>query len=1235
MWDLIKHAKDRGVRVGPGRGSAAGCAVAYCLRITDLDPIRYDLLFERFLNPSRISMPDIDMDFEARFRDEMIRYAAERYGRDHVAQIVTFSTIKARAAVRDAARVLGYPYVVGDKVAKAMPPLVMGRDTPLHACLQEHPKYADGYKMAGELRDMYAADPDAKSVIDVARGLEGLRRQDGIHAAAVVITKERLTEYLPIQRKPEAGQDPELAPVVTQYEMHGVEDLGLLKMDFLGLRNLDVIADTVGLIRHSRGIELDIDLIPLDDAATYKLLQAGDSIGVFQLEGTAMRALMRSMVPDCFEDVAALVALYRPGPMAANMHNDYADRKNGRKPVEYLHPDAEQVLADTQGLMIYQESLMRVAQKFAGYSLAEADNLRKACLPAGTRILTRSRGYVPIERVMDLADRRVQTIDELTANTRFDEVADVWPVGRKPVFRLTTATGYTIEATDNHPLLVEDDWTPLGRIHPGDLVAVASRTVTNGGSRVTDAEVDLAALLVSEGYTPDPDGPSGANGHFCNTDPELLDAFRAAFEQHFDYPHRRQYTTAGVTQLRLSRVELAALRGVLGEFGRSADKRIADRIVNAPRRKVERFLGLYFCADGWADRSGIHYASKSRAICLALKRMLLRAGIVSNLCSRQVVGHGTHHTLSVADKTQAKAFARMVGPHLTDIKAAKVTRWLSEWGERSSATTIGIPANFLAYEVDRRARVTGRSKRSLGVDSGGYTRARLLDRGTLGGRLYSERLEDLRTGDLLWDTVVSIEPVGERECFDFAMTDMHRPYAVVEDFLVHNCGKKIREMIREEREKFVAGCEATGYGRQLGEQWFDIIEPFADYAFAKAHAYGYGLVAYQTAYLKANYPVEYFAALLTSVKTNLDKAAVYLNECRQMGIEVQVPDLNVSVSDFAAVLDESGQTVGAIPFGLSAVRNVGEGLVALIVSEREANGPFRDFYDFCDRVDLSVLNKRTIESLIKAGAFDSMGYSRQGLLRAHERIIDEVVARRREEAKGQFDLFSAMADPSSGSSVVATTRLPIDTKDFDKKVRLGFEKEMLGLYVSDHPLMGAEGALRRRTECTIAELEGVEDGTVRMVGGLVTNLQRKWTKKGDLMAVFVLEDLQASIEVMVFPKTMQQFGHLLTDDAVVVVKGRIDGREDTPKVMALELTVFEPITDAAPPVRIRLSPNRLDEALLEQLKGLLAEHPGESQVFLHLGERQVLRLPDEFNVESSAGLMAELRVLLGPDAIAA
>ena len=826
VWDLIAHARRSGIRVGPGRGSAAGCAVAYSLRITDLDPIRYDLLFERFLNPSRISMPDIDMDFDSRYRDEMIRYAAERYGRDHVAQIVTFSTIKARAAVRDAARVLGHPYGLGDRVAKAMPPLIMGRDTPLYACLEPHPKYEDGYKMAGELREMYEADPDTRQVIDVAKGLEGLRRQDGIHAAAVVITKERLTEYLPIQRKPENGQAPEDAPVVTQYEMHGVEDLGLLKMDFLGLRNLDVITDTLQLIRDTRGVDVDIDDLPLDDAKTFEMLARGESIGVFQLEGGPMRALIRSLAPTCFEDVAALVALYRPGPMAANMHNDYADRKNGRKPVAYLHPDAEEILADTWGLMIYQESVMRIAQKFAGYSLAEADNLRKAC------------------------------------------------------------------------------------------------------------------------------------------------------------------------------------------------------------------------------------------------------------------------------------------------------------------------------------------------------------------------------------------------------------------------GKKIRELIAKEREKFVAGCDASGYGANLGQRWFDIIEPFADYAFGKSHSFGYGFVAYQTAYLKANYPAEYLAALLTSVKASLEKAAVYLAECRAMGIAVDVPDINRSDSDFTPVVEGDGDAAElSIIFGLSAVRNVGEGLVAQIVSERDANGPFRDFFDFCQRVDMQVLNKRTVESLIKAGAFDSAGHPRKGLLTVFEQIIDHTLARRRERDMGIMTLFGD-ADDAGGTGDFERT--PIPDIEFGKHDRLAFEKEMLGLYVSDHPLLGAEAVLARKTDAAIEDLGEIEDGALKQVGGVVTGLQRKWTRKGDLMAVFTLEDLRSAVEVMVFPRTMTDHGHKLADDAVVVVRGRVDKREDAPKLIAQTIDVVDVGEGGtAEPLRLRVPPQLLSAGTVDRLKQILAEHPGGAPVLLHLGDRSTVRLPERWNVDTSNGLLGELRVVLGAGAIVA
>jgi DNA polymerase-3 subunit alpha len=830
VWDLIKHAKDTGIRVGPGRGSAAGCAVAYCLRITDLDPIKYDLLFERFLNPSRISMPDIDMDFDSRARDEMIRYAAEKYGRDHVAQIITFGTIKARAAVRDAARVLGYPYGVGDKIAKAMPPLVMGRDTPLRYCFEEHPKYVDGYKAAQELRAMYDTDPDVKRVVDVAKGLEGLKRSDGIHAAAVVITKEPLTTYLPIQRKPEAGLDPEQAPIVTQFEMHGVEELGLLKMDFLGLRNLDVITDTVAMVRATKDPSFDIDAVSLDDAAVFGLLGRGETMGVFQLESPPMRALLRSLAPTSFEDVSAVLALYRPGPMSVNMHYDYADRKNGRQPVEYFHPDAAEVLDDTYGLMIYQESVMRVAQKFAGYSLAQADSLRKAM------------------------------------------------------------------------------------------------------------------------------------------------------------------------------------------------------------------------------------------------------------------------------------------------------------------------------------------------------------------------------------------------------------------------GKKSREVMAKERADFENGCEATGYGRDLGERLFDVIAKFADYAFNKSHTFGYGLVTYQTAYLKVHHPVEYLACLLTSVKDKLDKAAVYLSDCRAMGIKVLTPDVNRSMLDFAALAPHEvpdGVSLpvgspGAITFGLSAIRNVGEGLVTQLLAERDANGPFESFHDFVERVPEPVLNKRTVESLIKAGAFDGFGHARKGLLMVFEPIIDTTVARRRERDQGVMSLFGELEQTDSGFS----ERIEVPETEFDKAERLKFEKEMLGLYVSDHPLLGVEAALRRKTDTSIAEAVERDDGTVLVLGGVITGLARKFTKKGDQMAVFTLEDLDSSIECTVFPRVLMEQGYKLVDDAIVTVKGRLDKRDESRVgFMAQDVTIVEQLDSSnAAPLHLNLPATMLSEFKTHQLRRVLAEHPGESIVYLHIGQGKILRLADDFRVDLDR-VVPELRMLFGHDAV--
>jgi DNA polymerase-3 subunit alpha len=403
--------------------------------------------------------------------------------------------------------------------------------------------------------------------------------------------------------------------------------------------------------------------------------------------------------------------------------------------------------------------------------------------------------------------------------------------------------------------------------------------------------------------------------------------------------------------------------------------------------------------------------------------------------------------------------------------------------------------------------------------------------------------------------------------------------------------------------------------------------------------------------------VEYLASLLTSVKDNKDKTAVYLGECRTIGIEVLVPDVNRSLSDFAAdfsagagTVGAKGDSAGAITFGLAAIRNVGEGLVAHIVAEREAHGPYVDFYDFCQRVDPQVLNKRTIESLIKAGGFDSLGHPRQGLCLAFEEIVDRTLERRREHDAGVVSLFASIEPETDGQAIgFGDTRLPIPDSEFEKAQRLAFEKEMLGLYISDHPLMGLEGSLARLTDCTLAELRDSDfdpaggppvgggggyggEGQVRMVGGVITELARRYTKKGDLMATFVLEDLNASIEVFVFPKSMSDYGALLDDDAIVVLKGRVDLRDDRLKLVCMEVQRPELAIDGCSDLRIALPLNTLTDRNVDGLKRLLREHPGSSPVFLHVGEK-VLRLPAEFNVDSRRGLIGELRVLLGPNVI--
>jgi len=806
--DLCEYARNEGIRVGPGRGSAGGSVVAFCTDITRVDPIKHGLIFERFLNPARIQMPDIDIDFDDRRRGEMIRYAARRYGEDHVAQIVTFGTIKAKSAIRDAARVLDHPFKVGDDLAKMMPPPVQGKESPL----------ADAYAKSTELRSA-REDPTYRDVLETAEKLEGLKRQHGIHAAAVVIGARPLHETVPLLRT-DNGE------IVTQYEMGAAEDIGLLKMDFLGLRNLTVLADAERHVRDNRDIAIDLDdaklLGEMDDPATYEMLGTGYTLGVFQLDSTGMQALVRKLKPTRFEDISALLALYRPGPLGMDMHIAFADRKNGLEQVSYDHDDLEPILGETYGIIVYQEQVMRIATDLSGFSMAEADALRKAV------------------------------------------------------------------------------------------------------------------------------------------------------------------------------------------------------------------------------------------------------------------------------------------------------------------------------------------------------------------------------------------------------------------------GKKNRELMEAQKDQLITGGVDNGYDRAFMQSLWGLIEKFAEYGFNKSHTVAYGVVSYQTAWLKTHYPVEYMAALLTSVKNHKDNKPLYLNECRRMGIPVLPPDVNESGSDFTPRDDE-------VLFGLSAVRGVGEGIVGSIVAARRSAGRFEDFADFCDKVDANVLNKKTLESLILAGAFAGMGHSRKGLLATYETIVDAALTRKKAEAAGQFSLFDGGASEATPDDLGMETAPPIPAEEYDKGELLRFEREMLGLYVSDHPLFGTEKVLEQYTDASCASLRERDDGASVVVAGVLTALTKKFTRKGDTYLVATVEDLTGQVEVVFWPNTYRAAHEVLAEDAVLVVTGRLEVRDEAVKLTANKVSVPDLSEALGSPVVVSFASEQCTADAVRRLKDVLANHAGVVPVHLEVaapdGSRRTYRLDDGYRVERRPGLFGELKSAFGPDAV--
>ncbi|MGW0181092.1 DNA polymerase III subunit alpha [Nocardia sp. NPDC003345] len=814
VGDLVAHARRVGIRVGPGRGSAAGSLVAYALGITNIDPIEHGLLFERFLNPERPSAPDIDIDFDDRRRGEMIRYATERWGADKVAQVITFGTIKTKAALKDAARVqFGRPgFALADRITKALPPPVAAKDISVAGITDPgHERYGE----AAPVRALIDADPDMRRIYDTAAGLEGMVRGAGVHACAVILSSEPLLDVVPLWKRPQDGA------VITGWDYPSCEAIGLLKMDFLGLRTLTVIGDCLDNIRDNRGIEIDLDTLALDDPATYAMLAGGDNLGVFQMDSAGMRELLLRMAPTEFNDLVASNALYRPGPMGVGAHWAYADRKNGREAVRPIHPELDEplreILAETYALIVYQEQIMQIAQQVAGYSLGQADLLRRAM------------------------------------------------------------------------------------------------------------------------------------------------------------------------------------------------------------------------------------------------------------------------------------------------------------------------------------------------------------------------------------------------------------------------GKKKPEVLALEFENFRDGMRANGYRDEAVTALWEAVLPFAGYAYNKSHAAGYSLVMYWTAYLKANHPAEFMAALLTSVRDDKDKSAVYLADCRKRGIRVLPPDVNESASGFTSV--------GAdIRFGLGAVRNVGEPVVAAVLRARRC-GAFSGFSDYLARVDTVACAKKVVESLVKAGAFDSLGHPRKGLHLIHADAVDTVMSTKKAAARGQFDLFSGeTGDPETGS----VFEVPVPQEEWETRPRLAFEREMLGLYVSGHPLDDIAGVLAISGDTPIAALR---DGTVPhgrriTAAGIIAGIDRRVTKKGDPWAIVRLEALEAAAEVLFFPDAYAQAAGLLVEDAVVRMEAQVSVRDGRRSLLGDRITAPDlRNAGAGPALTLTVTSADCTPGSVRALREVLEAHPGGTEIRIELiGARgpQLLALDPRFRITASPGLMGELKALFGP-----
>jgi len=1139
VQDFVNWAKENRIVVGPGRGSVAGSLVAYLLNITNVDPLKYNLLFERFLTSERVSLPDIDLDFTDRRRDEVIDYVTQKYGRDKVAQIITFGTMAARAVVRDVGRALGYSYSFCDQIAK-MIPFGLTLDQTL--------------ARVSEFRQLYLNDEKAHKLVDFAKKLEGCARHASTHACGVVISSQSLDEIIPLQHPTQDEEN-----IVTQYEMHSVEDLGLLKMDFLGLKNLTIIEDTLSRIYKVQGKKIDIENIPLDDKATYKLLQKGDCVGLFQLESEGMRRYLKQLKPGEFEDIIAMVALYRPGPM--QFIPDYIDGKRQKKRVEYLHPKLKQILEPTYGICVTGDSLVQTANPGTILSIKEIINSPEHF--------------------------KVQTFDG--KQFKKGEIISKFDNGIKDIYKIILRTGKQIRATEDHQFLTPDGWRKVKGLKVGDFLATPKK-LFSGTKKFDKNKLKVLAYLIADGAL-----TSGGSCYFVNKNPLLLKDFKRCAESSFKNlkitftKHIRKVKRANPSKINSSgslyhqsNTLLKWLRELKlkSQYGgkSSAEKFIPSFLFELDEECIATFLATLWDCDGGIVKKMAYLTTISERLAYDIQTLLLKLGVNSYIYEQEKYKSRKGKTMQAYRVCiyDLESFTTKIGCLMLTNKKRVLEN--TEYGLNCKEFVSRRP--FLK-KLNNYLKTACLSKRAFcklykfnrsnlfGKNSKNRSRLNLQVASKMADFFQDKNLKKISNDkNIRWEDIISINYTGREHVYDIEVKGSHN--FIVNNILSHNCvyqeqimqiaqvlagfslseadilrkaiGKKIRKLLMSQKEKFIEGCKKNEIDENISQRIWNWIEPFARYSFNKSHATCYATIAYQTAYLKAHFPVEFMASLLTSEKADVERIGFLIAECKKMGVEVLAPDINESLENFTVV------AVNKIRFGLLAIKNAGTNVAEVIVRERKNSGPYHSIADFISRVDSAVLNKKSLESLIRAGVFDKLA-ERNQLLFNLESLLEWSRETQRQRDIGQRGLFDNLAIES-----------PIFKSDFklapaepaSKTERLNWEKELLGLYVSSHPLQDFQRILEKKA-MAISKISATLINRQVKIGGIISKIKKIITRTGKPMLFMNLEDLNNKIEVVVFPGAIERNPSAFQENKIVLVSGRVDMRDGIPKIICEQI----------------------------------------------------------------------------------